>query len=543
MSEVRSLVDEFVDWHLAEHPVGASALGAPGFDDRLGDFSAEAIEAREGQERAWLERFEALPENLPLEDSLDVGLVLAELRGAAILHDWAGWRRSADGYLSACLYGTFFLFLHRLRPDAELVEDAVSRLAEVPTVLDAARSNLDPSLADPALVRRALGMCQAGVAYFREFLPVDVVDAELRDRLVAAGDAAASHFEAFAAFLTDFAERATGSFALGEERYSALLRDREGLGYGLGGLHERGLGAYDALAADMSERALAIEGSSDFRAVIRQVNESHPATPEEMRERYDEWTARARAFLAERDLVSFPDGEQCNVVASPPFQRPMLAVASYSRPPAFTASRVGHFFVPFPPEGAAPDEVQQRLAMNSHALIPSIAVHEAYPGHHWHLAVAAGHPSRARKVFGTAYFAEGWGLYTEQMMREQGFFADPTVELLQLDMRLFRAARIVVDTALHGGDMDVDAAVAYMRDRAGLTEPVARAEVARYCAWPTQAPSYLTGSLEIERIRDRYLAENKGDLKSFHDTIAASGVLPLALAERAVMEGPTPVLA
>ena len=82
--------------------------------------------------------------------------------------------------------------------------------------------------------------------------------------------------------------------------------------------------------------------------------------------------------------------------------------------------------------------------------------------------------------------------------------------------------------------MDAEEATAFMGEKAGLAEPVARAEVARYCAWPTQAAAYLTGSLEIERLRDRYLAEGRGELRSFHDTVATSGCLPLGLAERAV---------
>ncbi|MBI2169992.1 MAG: DUF885 domain-containing protein [Actinobacteria bacterium] len=537
-ADLKSLLGELVAWDLEEHPVRATALGAPGHDDRLGDFSAPAIEARQRRERELLAQFQACSdEGVSVDDQIDRALAVSELSGRMILHDWADWQRSPDGYAGACLYGVFQLFLHRLRPDADLVSDAVARLAEVPAVLDAARANLDPALAVEPLVRRAVGMCQAGVAYFREFLPAEVGDDGLRATLAQAGEGAAAAMLEFAGFLDELAGRARGSFALGEERYSRLLREREGLGYGLSGLQDRGRAALDTLATDMSARAEGIAGTPDFRAVIAEANEDHGATPEEMRAGYEEWTNRAREFLVERELVTFPAGERCEVVPSPSFQRPMLAVASYMRPPAFTDSRVGHFFVPFPPPGASDDEVQARLAMNSRWLIPSIAVHEAYPGHHWHLAVAAGNERAVRKVYGTPYFAEGWGLYTEQMMREEGFFPDPRMELLQLDMRLFRACRIVVDTALHAGEMTVEEAVAFMEERAGLTEPVARAEVLRYCAWPTQAPAYLTGSIEIERMRDAYLAEARGDLRSFHDTIAASGVLPLALAERAVMEG------
>jgi uncharacterized protein (DUF885 family) len=164
--------------------------------------------------------------------------------------------------------------------------------------------------------------------------------------------------------------------------------------------------------------------------------------------------------------------------------------------------------------------------------VPTITAHEAYPGHHWHLTTMGEAPP-LRRVHRSTYFTEGWGLYAERLMREHGYFRDPRDELLHLNARIFRAARIVVDTALHSGEMSVDQAIVHMQERAGLTEPVARAEVARYCAWPTQAAAYLTGCIEIERLRDRWHSESRGDLRTFHDTLASTGGLPMALAERA----------
>jgi hypothetical protein len=149
--------------------------------------------------------------------------------------------------------------------------------------------------------------------------------------------------------------------------------------------------------------------------------------------------------------------------------------------------------------------------------------HEAYPGHHWHLTHVQTRPRLVRKVFGTPYFSEGWGLYVEEMMRRKGFFTDPRHELCQVDARLFRAARIVVDTSLHMGEMTVEEAVTFMSTKASLSEPTARAEVGRYCTWPTQASSYLTGALEIDRIHDLWMAQSRGSLREFHDTIAGSG--------------------
>src|SRR5437763_12898398 len=119
--------------------------------------------------------------------------------------------------------------------------------------------------------------------------------------------------------------------------------------------------------------------------------------------------------------------------------------------------------------------------------------------------MAKGNPIAIRRTFRTPYFTEGWELYAEQVMKEQGFFEDPRQEMCQIEATLFRAARIIVDTSLHIGDMSFDEAVDFMHTRANLPEPTARAEVARYCAWPTQASAYLTSCREIVRIRERYL--------------------------------------
>ena len=170
----------------------------------------------------------------------------------------------------------------------------------------------------------------------------------------------------------------------------------------------------------------------------------------------------------------------------------MMAVAHYMSPPPFApedaASRgVGHFFVPYPPDGATPEQVRARLATNNRHGAWSIAVHEAYPGHHWHLAWlssrAGGGGSRPlRFVLGSTYFVEGWGLYTEDLLLEQGFFGTPEQELCQRDFRLFRAARIVVDTSLHLGEMTIEEAVDFMSTKASLSRETAQAEVLRYCA-------------------------------------------------------------
>lgn len=537
---VDELLETFMAEELAASPTSATSLGVDGHDEELPDLSAAAFAERARRTDSWLARLEGVGDDgLSLDQRIDRDLVMAALRGRVIMRDWEVWKRDPQTYLGPCLSGVFSLFLNRVHPEPDLARFAAARLRAVPDVLAQGATNLDATLAPAIFVERALGACRAGVGYARDLVPQEVDDADLRADLVEAGEVAATAFERFAETLRDLIPKCTGEWSIGEARYSAMLKQKELLGYGAAAMREKGQAAYDEISADMDRVAAQIDPSAPgWREVVESLNQDHPPTPEAMRDEYDEWTQKARQFLIDHGIVTLPEGERCVVEPSPPFQRPVLAVASYSTPPMFKDSMTGHFFVPFPPDGTSPEDIQKRLETNSRAAIPTISVHEAYPGHHWHLTwtkVNKIQERRVRSLLPTSYFSEGWALYAERVMREFGFFADPRHDLLHLDARVFRAARIVVDTSLHMGEMTVDEAVRFMMENGSLSEPTARAEVGRYCTWPTQASSYLTGSLEIERIRVAFEKAGKGDVRTFNDKLAASGMLPIALAERAVM--------
>ena len=528
-----TLVTSFLDWYLPAHPTHAANLGLTEHEGTLGDFSEAGHLARQRSHADWLARFTEAAPPADFSDLIDHELVLTHLRRERAMADWPTWRRDPAPYVGSPLQALFGTFQHRLRPEPELVESALSRLAELPAVYEACRANLDPDLASGQIVRRSLGQLRTTRGFLTEVLPAAVENEADRVRLAEAGARAADAADELAVYLDEFADRATGDWRMGEKLYSTLLTECELLGYGASELQARGEAAWAQMDAEATELA-----GGDWRAKVRTFQDNHPATMDELLTVVVEETERARQFLRDHDLVTFAEGEECQVVPSPSFLRPLFVVPFYGAPPAMTPSRTGYHFVPFTPDDATPEQVEQRLRTNAYALLPTTAVHEAYPGHHWHFSWLAGNPRPVRKVFKTPYFAEGWGLYSERMMREQGYFADPAHELAHLDFRLFRAARIIVDTQLHCGDMTVAQAEEFMTTKYTLTAGTAKGEVSRYCSWPTQAPAYLTGSLEIEAIRDEFLARGLGTLKSFHDRIAGSGALPLGLARRVVLEQP-----
>ena len=209
-SSLSRLVDEFLDEEFELSPVTASALGLTDYDAGMDDLSAKSFAERERDARDFLGRFAALADaDLTAEERVDRDLALAMLRGRLIAAEWQGWKRDPLTYSGPALNGVFLLFLHRLRPEQDLVDAAVSRLAQIPTVFAQGRANLDPALAHPLIVERALASAKAGARYVRDLLPAEAHAVELSERLRSAGVAAGQAFDEWAQFLEGFAATST----------------------------------------------------------------------------------------------------------------------------------------------------------------------------------------------------------------------------------------------------------------------------------------------------------------------------------------------
>jgi uncharacterized protein (DUF885 family) len=532
--EFEDAVAQFLREYLEAEPVGASFYGLTEWDGQLPDLTAAGFAEREAAAARWLERFAAWPEpetGLAPAQRIDLALLHAHLGQQVATADFAAWQRYPTMYLEN---GVFELFVHGTRDESAAVEAAVQRLAQVPEALRAGRENLDPALVDAELVRQwAIPNAAAQASFMRQGLAGFVTDAVRRAELEEAGAAAATAYDEYVDYLGDLAERSFGSFVFGEEHYDDVLRIGEGFEFGARTLREMGQEQVESLTARMAALAEEIDGTPDWPGVIDRLRDDHPESMDELLLRYRNETERARAFVRDHGLMTIPEGEECAVEPAPLFLRAAAPVASYFPPASFGPPTRGTFNVPFTPDGASAEEQEARLRSNSLFEIPGVTAHEAYPGHHLHFAASQG-TNALRQVLHSTYMIEGWGLYVENMMGEQGYYTSPAVRLGQLSMRLFRAGRIVVDTSLHMGEMSIDEATSFMAERCGFPVPTARREVLRYCSYPTQASAYLTGALEIERMAGEWTESGKGTLADFHDALTRSGKLPLGVAARAI---------
>ena len=168
----------------------------------------------------------------------------------------------------------------------------------------------------------------------------------------------------------------------------------------------------------------------------------------------------------------------------------------------------------------------------------ALAYHEGIPGHHMQIAIQQeleGIPS-FRRFSGVTAYSEGWGLYTEYLPKEMGFYQDPYSDFGRLAMELWRAARLVVDTGLHSKRWTREEATQWLLDNTPNPEGDARKAIDRYIVMPGQATAYKIGMLKILQLREDARAElgREFDIRDFHDVILESGPLPLAILEEQV---------
>lgn len=199
-----------------------------------------------------------------------------------------------------------------------------------------------------------------------------------------------------------------------------------------------------------------------------------------------------------------------------------------------------HYF-PGTPDGSRPGIFYAHLSdmksMPTYTL-EAIAYHEALPGHHMQISIAqelTGIP-QFRTQYGYTAYQEGWGLYSEALSKDMGFYTDPYSDFGRLSAEIWRAVRLVVDTGIHSKGWTEEQAVQYFLDNSAVADGAVRSEVRRYFVWPGQATCYKIGMLQILELRALARQElgDKFDYRAFHDTVLGGGALPLPVLEMRV---------
>lgn len=514
-----------------DNPILASSLGVHSEDARLGDPSRDAVEAEIAADRAHLAAVEALdPDGLSRAAQFERDLELHNVRLSLFeLAEARAWERrpTAAGDVGDAV---FLLFARGAAPLAERLERIADRLEAAPAYLLAARTRatgtpvrtwVDTDLRNAEDLPSLFEEVKAAGA---RVLP----DAERRrlDRAVATAEAA---LESWTGWLREGLARGDASWPLGSERYDELVRLRA-----FGDLDADAIlaiGEEQLRKGHEGRRAAAheVDPDADEATVIDRLKNHHPDTFEQALEGYRDAMRRARAHLIEHDLATIPDDEVIEVIPTPEYLRSVMPFAAYFQPARFDADQRGLYVV-------TPAVDNDPNAMREHywASISNTSVHEAYPGHHLQLHVANHNPSVTRMLTEAPEFVEGWGMYSEQMMREEGFDAGPTFRTAMHTDAIWRACRIILDVRMHRGELTEEEATDFLVEHTSFETANARAEVRRYTYSPGYQLSYLLGKVLILGLREEERRRLGPDfsLKAFHDTLLRNGSLPISFHRR-----------
>lgn len=513
-TRLQDVVDDYVDLRRPGAPRAARK-----------DFSAAAFMAELEEQRALLATIESIsPEALTPEQDIDRRLLLGIARAdVATTEARRLWENDPTLYVPATRLGA--LLQDEGAGDIDKRAAALEGLlVALPARLAAGRENLK---------RPPLRFTEAAIFQARNLL--DSMDAA-SPALVAA--VARPVWSRGRAALVDYLEyletelkpRSDGSFALGKPAYDTILRERWHMSADADEILERGWRGFretEALAQEVAER---ISPGEHWVDVYERLKNDHPPA-DGIKQAYQEQMDAAQVFVLEKGILTLPAGERVTTIDTPPAMRRASPFGTFQTASPFGGGLDGRLILTPIEEGLSPEQRAERLRAHHHAWIPVIAVHEAYPGHHAQALKVNENPNLLRRVIRESIFSEGWGLFTEELMYEQGFLVGDDVRLTQLRNRLWRAARVILDSSLHTGKMSFEEAVDFMVERVRFDRYAAELEVGIYIRRPTYVLGYLIGMQEIEAIRAEWI-ERYGEpepASEFYDPLLTVGAIPPAL--------------
>lgn len=548
---LHELLEDEWNKRVEQYPEWATQLGDNRFNDKLNDASYETIIRLQGESKELLNKIKDIDRSvLSVEDQLNYDLFLNDL-----IHGMKGFEyllylipvtqmggiqigfAGISNYMPFKSVSDYENYISRMRAFPKKVEqtiDLMRRGVEVgwvppKIVLDAVPDQIKTQFDRPV---EDSPLFEPFVEFHRSVSSDDQERLSREIKHVIENDVYVSYRSLLSFFLEDYLPHCRESIACidfpkGDEYYQYLIKGYTTTDLTAQEIHEIGV---NEVARIRSEMRTVIEGSDfegsfdEFLTFLRTSPEFYFDTEDELLDAYRAICKRADAQLPKffGRLPRLPYG----VKAIPDYQAPASPTAYYYSG-SQRAGRSGYFM-------ANTYKLESRPKYEMEAL----SVHEAVPGHHLQISLAheLENIPMFRRYGGYTAFIEGWGLYSEKLAEEMGFYDDPYSKFGQLTYEMWRACRLVVDTGMHALGWTRDEAIDYMSDNTAKTGNDIKVEIDRYIAWPGQALAYKIGELRIRELRKRAEEEMGANfnIRDFHDVVLGDGAVPLDILERHV---------
>ena len=535
------IAGEWIDKTMKRSPEAATRMGFHERDGELSDRSRASIDERTRTLQALLAKLDALAlDGLSGEDRIESELLRRHMRWELVsIEDLATWRSSPGGYLGAIGGGLNALIMRDFASLPARAASLVSRLRQVPRMLDQAKENLDacPRVHVETSLEQAAGL---GVLLQRD-LPDAVAGLDDQPLLGEFGDALQTATDAIAAFgawlKDDLLPRSDASYVYGPERFRKLLAYLDFVERPLEELEQRGLADLRNCQEQLRELAAQLDPSKSPAEVVDLVAQDHP-TPERLLPDTDALLEELRQFSIDHKLATMPTEVRIGVAETPSFAR-ATTQAACSTPGAFEKNATEAYYYVTPPDASWPAErTEAYLKFFNRYSLPGITAHEAYPGHYVHISWLRKNDGKLGHFLRPTTTTEGWAHYVEQVMIEAGYGGgDPRFEIMQLREALLRLCRYLASIGLHTQGWTYEESVAFFEREGYATKPIAERETRRGVIGPNYY-AYTLGKHEILSLRAKLQQKlgSRYDQLAFHDAFMTLPY-PVPMIERIMLDG------
>ncbi|PZS71329.1 DUF885 domain-containing protein [Stenotrophomonas maltophilia] len=541
-------------------PVSATQIGDHRYDSELDDLSAAGQQKTVAAYKALLGELDKIEvAKLGRENQVDAAILRNQLQSeiwnAEVLQSGKWDPQLYNGIAGSAIYG---LMAREFAPLPERLKSATARMEKLPAIFAQARENLDPARV-PKIHAETVAKQNKGILSIVDtFITPHIGELPQADqqRLQAAIDGLKKAVDEQQTWLDKtLVPNAKGDFRIGAEKYDQKLK------FALSSSLSR---------QEIGERARAElkRVREDMYGIAQTVLKDKPGAPEMPAQPTDEQQQKAieaalelayadkpardkvvddakaaleqsTAFVREHDLVTLPDAP-VDIILMPEFQRG-VAVA-YCDSPGPLDKNLKTFYAVSPiPDDWNEKQVDSFLREYNSRMIHLLSIHEGTPGHYlegWH---SAKFPSTLRAVLRSGLFAEGWAVYTERMMQEQGYLNnDPLFHLVQLKFYLRTISNAILDQGVHVDNWDREKAMHLMTHDAFQQESEASGKWVRAQLTSAQLPTYFVGAQEHFDTR-KAVQEKLGDkfnLKAYHDQVLSYGAPPVRFARQLMLDQP-----
>ena len=558
----QNLADEYISDLTNFSPVSATLIGDHSADHELDQVDAEARAEVRALLLDYLNALEAIdPDKLSRANQVDASLLTQQLRASLWeLDELQEWAWNPLYYINLSGSGIYGLVARDFAPVEQRLRSVSARLQQLPRFLEQAREQIEagrvPKVHAETAVRQNLGL--NSIIDTMVLPQAAVLGSEQRNELDAAIETAKNALAQHQTWLEEtLLPAATGEFRIGAQLYDAKL-------------------AF-ALNSPLSRKEVVARAEAEYEAVRNQMYDvaktvylqKHPYTafpdiPDEafkqaiiraaLEEAYQYLPARdgivdvARRqlqetidFVVENDIVEMPE-EPVEIIVMPEFQRGVSL--AYLDPPGPLDREQAAFYAVAPlPEHWNEQQVNSFLREYNLYSIQNLTIHEAVPGHYLQLALSNRYPSTLRAVLWSGPFVEGWAVYTERMMVDQGYQDhDPLQRLIMLKWYLRAVTNAIIDSAIHVDGMSQEAAMKLMVEGGFQEEREAAGKWVRAQLTSAQLSTYFVGYQEHAEMRKAVEAAWGDDfsLRRYHDAALSFGSPPVKYVRALLLDEPIP---